>query len=201
MGLKLKRPVSIGGAEKVCPLEDFGKAELVEGNDDGAYRAFAADDEDFDGFAVGVGVAVEFEGEFEVDWLGGVGVEDAGTVAGGGGLVLHKNLQLKRQIGCQNYSVNSDCVNPFDAREFYFLWKDRGMGKAGAALKQVLETYNISQYSLAAVLDVERNNVYRWANEKRDPSAETVVEIVRALKSMHPEAAEEFVRSYLGNEL
>ncbi|WP_035988079.1 helix-turn-helix domain-containing protein [Leptolyngbya sp. KIOST-1] len=75
------------------------------------------------------------------------------------------------------------------------------MGKAGAALKQVLETYNISQYSLAAVLDVERNNVYRWANEKRDPSAETVVEIVRALKSMNPEAAEFFVKFYLGNEI
>ncbi|PSN16703.1 XRE family transcriptional regulator [filamentous cyanobacterium CCT1] len=75
------------------------------------------------------------------------------------------------------------------------------MGKAGAALKQVLETYNISQYSLAAVLDVERNNVYRWANEKRDPSAETVVEVVRALKSMNPEAAETFVKLYLGNEI
>ncbi len=75
------------------------------------------------------------------------------------------------------------------------------MGKAGAALKQVLEKYNISQYSLAAVLDVERNNVYRWANEKRDPSAETVVELVRALKSMSPEAAEEFVELYLGNEV
>ncbi|MBW4462777.1 MAG: helix-turn-helix domain-containing protein [Nodosilinea sp. WJT8-NPBG4] len=75
------------------------------------------------------------------------------------------------------------------------------MGKAGAALKQVLETYNISQYSLAAVLDVERNNVYRWANEKRDPSAETVVELVRALKSMNPEAAELFVKLYLVNEI
>ncbi|MBD2234404.1 helix-turn-helix domain-containing protein [Phormidium tenue] len=75
------------------------------------------------------------------------------------------------------------------------------MGKAGAALKQVLETYNISQYSLAAVLDVERNNVYRWANEKRDPSAETVVEIVRALKSMNPEAAEVFIKLYLGDEV
>ncbi len=75
------------------------------------------------------------------------------------------------------------------------------MGKAGAALKQVLETYNISQYSLAAVLDVERNNVYRWVNEKRDPSAETVVEIVRALMSMNEEAAETFVKLYLGNEL
>ena len=75
------------------------------------------------------------------------------------------------------------------------------MGKAGAALKQVLETYNISQYSLAAVLDVERNNVYRWVNEKRDPSAETVVQIIRALKSMNPEAAKAFVDLYVGNEV
>jgi hypothetical protein len=43
--------------------------------------------------------------------------------------------------------------------------------------------------------------VYRWVNEKRDPSAETVVEIVRALMSMNEEAAETFVKLYLGNEL
>ena len=89
MGLKLQWAIGVGGAEKVCPLEDFGKAELVEGDDDGTHGLLAADDEDFDGFAIGVGVVVEFEGEFEVDWLGGFGVEDAGTVAGGGGLVLH----------------------------------------------------------------------------------------------------------------
>lgn len=75
------------------------------------------------------------------------------------------------------------------------------MGKAGQALKQVLEEYDISQYSLSVVMDVERNNVYRWANEKRDPTAETVVEIVRALKSMNPEAAAAFVKLYLGNEI
>jgi plasmid maintenance system antidote protein VapI len=75
------------------------------------------------------------------------------------------------------------------------------MGKAGAALKQVLETYSISQYSLAAVLDVERNNVYRWVNERRDPSAETVVQIIRALKSMNPEAAKAFVDLYVGDEV
>lgn len=75
------------------------------------------------------------------------------------------------------------------------------MGKAGQALKQVLEEYGISQYSLSVVMDVERNNVYRWANEKRDPTAETVVEIVRALKSMNPEAAESFIKLYLGNEI
>jgi hypothetical protein len=49
---KLEGVIGVGGAEKVCPLEDFGKAELVEGNDDGAEGAFAADDEDFDGFAL-----------------------------------------------------------------------------------------------------------------------------------------------------
>lgn len=75
------------------------------------------------------------------------------------------------------------------------------MGKAGQALKKVLEAYNISQYSLAAVLDVERNNVYRWVNEKRDPSAETVIEIVRALKSMNLEAAKAFVQLYIEDEL
>jgi hypothetical protein len=89
MGLKLERPVGVRGAKKVCPLKDFGKAVLVKRNDDRTHRPLAADDEDFDGFAIGVGVAVEFEGEFEVDWLGGIGVEDAGTVAGGRRLVLH----------------------------------------------------------------------------------------------------------------
>lgn len=84
MGLKLQWPVAVGSTEKVCPLKDFGKAELVEGDDDGTHRALAADDEDFDGFAIGVGVAVEFEGEFEVDWLRGFRVEDASTVASGG---------------------------------------------------------------------------------------------------------------------
>jgi plasmid maintenance system antidote protein VapI len=75
------------------------------------------------------------------------------------------------------------------------------MGKAGQALKQVLEDYSISQFALAVAMDVERNNVYRWVNEKRDPTAETVVEIVRALKSMNLEAAEAFINLYLGNEI
>lgn len=98
MGLELQRSIGIGGAEEVCPLENFGKAELVEGNDDRTHRLLAADDEDFDGFAltpkgrsltIGVGVAVKFEGEFEVNWARRFGVENAGTVASGGGLVLH----------------------------------------------------------------------------------------------------------------
>jgi len=75
------------------------------------------------------------------------------------------------------------------------------MGKAGRALRQVLEDYDISQFSLAMAMDVERNNVYRWVNEKRDPTAETVVEIVRALKTINPEAAKAFTHLYLGDEI
>jgi plasmid maintenance system antidote protein VapI len=74
------------------------------------------------------------------------------------------------------------------------------MGKAGQALKQVLEDYGISQFGLAVAMDVERNNVYRWVNEKRDPTAETVVEIMRALKTLNPESAKRFGELFLGNE-
>ncbi len=75
------------------------------------------------------------------------------------------------------------------------------MGKAGQALKKVLEAYDISQYSLSVAMDVERNNVHRWVNEKRDPTAETVIEIVRALKKLNPEASKAFVEYYLGDEI
>ncbi|TVQ09962.1 transcriptional regulator [Nodosilinea sp. E11] len=74
------------------------------------------------------------------------------------------------------------------------------MGKAGKALKQVLEDYSISQFALAVAMDVERNNVYRWVNEKRDPTAETVLEIVRALKALNPDAAKKFGELYIENE-
>jgi plasmid maintenance system antidote protein VapI len=75
------------------------------------------------------------------------------------------------------------------------------MGKAGQALKQVLEEYDISQYSLSVAMDVERNNIYRWVNEKRDPTAETVIEIVRGLKTLNPIAAKSFVELYIGEEV
>ena len=75
------------------------------------------------------------------------------------------------------------------------------MGKAGKALKQVLETYEISQYSLSVAMNMERNNIYRWVNEKRDPTAETGVEIVRALKTLNADAAQAFIQTYLGNEI
>jgi plasmid maintenance system antidote protein VapI len=71
------------------------------------------------------------------------------------------------------------------------------MGRAGKALKQVLETYEISQYSIAMALKIERNSVYRWVHELRDPTAETVVEIVQAINSINRAAAEAFVQLYL----
>lgn len=71
------------------------------------------------------------------------------------------------------------------------------MGKAGKALRQVLETYEISQYQLAAAMGIGRSNVSRWASEVRDPGGETVLQIRKALKQIEPAAAEEFIRLYL----
>lgn len=73
------------------------------------------------------------------------------------------------------------------------------MGKAGKALKQVLETYGISQNQLAVTMETARSNVHRWVNEIRDPVAEAVLEIRNALEKINPAAAEEFIRLYLGN--
>ncbi len=73
------------------------------------------------------------------------------------------------------------------------------MGKAGKALKQVLEIYGISQNKLAVMMGTGRPNVHRWVNEIRDPVAETVLEIRDALKKINPAAAEEFIRLYLGD--
>ncbi|WP_313887194.1 helix-turn-helix transcriptional regulator [Nodosilinea sp. FACHB-141] len=65
-------------------------------------------------------------------------------------------------------------------------------------MKTVLETYDISQNKLATLLGVRRSVVFRWFHEQRDPTAETVSEIVKALNSVNPEAAQEFVKLYLG---
>ncbi|MBW4561796.1 MAG: helix-turn-helix domain-containing protein [Mojavia pulchra JT2-VF2] len=73
------------------------------------------------------------------------------------------------------------------------------MGKAGKALKQVLELYGISQNKLAVAMGTGRPNVHRWVNEIRDPVADTLLEIRDALKRINPAAAEEFIRLYLGD--
>jgi len=73
------------------------------------------------------------------------------------------------------------------------------MGKAGQALRQILESYNISQSLLATGLGVERPIVFRWFHERTDPTAQTVAEIVQALHNINPSAATDFVQAYLGD--
>lgn len=75
------------------------------------------------------------------------------------------------------------------------------MGRAGKALREVLTRYGISQNSLAVKMGLQRSAIYKWFHEERDPTAETVADIVGALKSLNQEAAEEFVQLYLGNML
>jgi predicted transcriptional regulator len=72
------------------------------------------------------------------------------------------------------------------------------MGKVGKALRQVLETYNISQNKLALTLGAKPSVVFRWYHEQTDPSGETITDIAKALQQIEPAAAKEFVRLYLG---
>lgn len=73
------------------------------------------------------------------------------------------------------------------------------MGKAGKALKKVLENYGISQNQLAIAMGISPANVSRWVNESRDPVGDTIVEIKNGLEKFDPAAAEEFVMLYLYN--
>jgi transcriptional regulator with XRE-family HTH domain len=73
------------------------------------------------------------------------------------------------------------------------------MARAGKALKKVLETYEITQNRLAVAMGVGRSNIHRWINEIRDPSAESVLDIRDALKTIDPNAAEKFIDLYLNS--
>ena len=73
------------------------------------------------------------------------------------------------------------------------------MGRAGKALREVLTRYGISQNSLAVKMGLQRSAIYKWFHEERDPTAETVAELVKALKELNVGAAEEFVQLYLGD--
>lgn len=73
------------------------------------------------------------------------------------------------------------------------------MRRASQALKQILETYGISQNKLAVALGIDRSAVFKWFHEQREPTSETIVEITKALKVMNPEAAKAFVQLYLGD--
>ncbi|MBD1874342.1 helix-turn-helix transcriptional regulator [Nodosilinea sp. FACHB-131] len=73
------------------------------------------------------------------------------------------------------------------------------MARVGKALKQVLEIYGISQNKLAVTMGVPRPSVNRWVHEQRDPAGDVIFEIKEALKQIDPEAADKFVRLYLGD--
>jgi transcriptional regulator with XRE-family HTH domain len=75
------------------------------------------------------------------------------------------------------------------------------MGKAGKVLKTVMQSYGISQGKLAAAMGIGSSNVYRWANEIRDPGSETVMSILEALENLNPEAAAEFRKLYMSPEV
>jgi transcriptional regulator with XRE-family HTH domain len=75
------------------------------------------------------------------------------------------------------------------------------MGKAGRVLKEVLNTYSISQNKLAKAMGVRSSVVYRWFNELIDPTGDTLVKMVVALKLLDIDAAREFVQRYLGEIL
>jgi transcriptional regulator with XRE-family HTH domain len=71
------------------------------------------------------------------------------------------------------------------------------MGKAGRVLKTVMQSYGISQGKLAAAMGIGASNVYRWANEIRDPGSETVMSILAALEDLNPDAGAEFRKLYM----
>lgn len=72
-----------------------------------------------------------------------------------------------------------------------------GMGKAGRALKQILEAYSIPQNRLAVAMGIDRSNISRWVSEERDPTGDAISDIKDALEQLSPPAAEEFVKLYL----
>ncbi|MGD2184427.1 helix-turn-helix domain-containing protein [Lusitaniella coriacea] len=72
------------------------------------------------------------------------------------------------------------------------------MGRAGQALKQVLNTYGISQNQLASAMGIGRSTVNHWVNDKRDPLADTIPDIVAALERLDKASAQDFLVLYLG---
>jgi transcriptional regulator with XRE-family HTH domain len=71
------------------------------------------------------------------------------------------------------------------------------MPKAGNALRQVLETYGISQNKLAVAMGIGRSTIHHWVNKSRDPGGDAILEIRIGLQKINPTAAEDFIRLYL----
>ncbi|BAU11689.1 unknown protein [Leptolyngbya sp. NIES-3755] len=74
------------------------------------------------------------------------------------------------------------------------------MGKAGQALRQVLEDFGISQNRLAVEMGIGRSNVNRWVNNFADPVGDAILEIRDGLERIDPAAAAEFTRLYWGKD-
>ena len=71
------------------------------------------------------------------------------------------------------------------------------MARAGKALRQVLQTYGISQNKVAVAMGINRSTVNQWVHESSDPLADSIPDLVAALRSLNEAAAEEFLRLYL----
>lgn len=74
------------------------------------------------------------------------------------------------------------------------------MAKAGRALRQVLETYDIPQNQLAVAMNVTRSSIHRWIYELSDPAGDAVLDIRKGLQIINPAAAAEFTRLYWGED-
>ena len=71
------------------------------------------------------------------------------------------------------------------------------MGRAGKALKCVLQQYGISQNRLAVTMGVARSTVNQWVNEVSDPLADSIPDIITALETLEPSAAQIFLQLYI----
>ena len=71
------------------------------------------------------------------------------------------------------------------------------MGRAGKALKNGLQQYGISQNRLAVTMGVARSTVNQWVNEVSDPLADSIPDIITALETSEPSAAQIFLQLYI----
>ncbi|MGI8934869.1 helix-turn-helix transcriptional regulator [Leptolyngbya sp. BC1307] len=71
------------------------------------------------------------------------------------------------------------------------------MGRAGKALKCVLQEHGISQNRLAVTMGVARSTVNQWVNEVSDPLADSIPDIINALDVLEPSAAQIFLQMYI----
>ena len=76
----------------------------------------------------------------------------------------------------------SDVVYLDNIYRLAILCDHQRMGRASQALKQVLDTYAISQNKLAVTLGIDRSAVFKWVHDQREPSSERIVEITQAVK-------------------